>query len=188
MFVSSLQPNIFNLWLWWHCTRYSDASKTDTNWHGGKTISVFKRDTSFSPAYFITFTILPSLLRSSEETGCELLACLSEIMAFAAFQQVMLFSLKLGMLLGRGSVFLRGLHQKCYCSVSLLSLSSREEAERALPWLAPWYHSSRLLAPQPTIGCAEEKMRVAVFPHCIQETRNMHGNVTSRQSQFLVSF
>lgn len=155
----------------------------------GKTISVFKGDTCFSLAYLITFTISPSCLDSqgSEETGCELLTCLSEIMTFTAFQQVILFSLNLGMLLIWGSVLLRGLSQKGFCSVSLLSLSSREEAERALPWLVPWYHSSKLLTPQTTIGCTKEKMRVAVFPRCIQETRNMPGNVTSRQLQFLVS-
>ena len=86
-----------------------------------------------------TFLIRSSGLRRN--FGCELLACLSEIMAFAAFEQVMLFPLNLGMQLGRASLFLRGLSQKQCCSVgralSLLSLSSLSPAERRQRELVP---------------------------------------------------
>lgn len=69
---------------------------------------------------------------------CELLACLLEIMAFAAFEQVALFPLNLSMLLGRGFWFLRGLSQKPCCfvvmtlSLSSLSLSPAEQRQSEL--------------------------------------------------------
>jgi len=70
--------------------------------------------------------------------------------------------------------------------VFLLSLSSREEAGGAGPWLALRCPQFRLVAPQPAAGCAEEKARVAVFPHCVQEMGNARGNVTSRHSRFVL--
>lgn len=105
----------------------------------GKTISVFKSDECFSLAYLITFTISPSCLdpRGSEETCCELL-CLSEIMSFAAFRQVMLFSLNVACCLEGALYSCEGSAR----SIAVLSLSSRAEAERPLLWLAPCYHSS----------------------------------------------
>lgn len=122
--------------------RCLNAFKMDKNWGlGWKTfLSLKGRHATLSILCYnlhdFSFLVRSSGLRRN--FGCELFACLLEIVAFVAFEQVTLFLLNVSMLLGRGCQFLRGLSQKQFCFVVMaLSLSSLSPAEQRQSELVP---------------------------------------------------